>query len=52
MISAVSLYTATSKLALNMKILGKNSKRPSRGSDQVVGYDIYSSKKISIPPKE
>ena len=52
MISPVSLYTATSKPALKVKILGENGKILTRGSDQAAGYDIYSSKTISISPKE
>ena len=52
MISAISLYTATSKPALNVKIFGENGKIPTKGSDQAAGYDIYSSETISIPPKE
>ena len=52
MISAISLYTATSKPAFKVNILGENGKIPIRGSDQAAGYDIYSSKTISIPPKE
>ena len=52
MISAISLYTMTSKPALNVKILGKNGKIPKKGSNHAAGYDIYSSETISIPPKE
>ena len=52
MISAVCLYTATSKPALKVKILEENDKIPTRGFDQPAGYDIYSSETISIPPKE
>ena len=33
MISAICLYTATSKPALNVKILGDNGKIPTKGSD-------------------
>ena len=52
MISSISLYTATSKPALRVKILGENGKIPTKGSDQAAGYDIYSSETLSIPPKE
>ena len=52
MISGVSLYTATSKPALKVKILEENSKIQTQGSDQAVGYNIYSWETISIPPKE
>ena len=52
MISAFSLYTATSKAALNVKMIGEHGKKPTKGSDQAAGYDIYSLETISIPPKE
>ena len=52
MISTISLYSATSTPALKLKILGKDGKIPTRGSDQAAGYDIYSLETISIPPKE
>ena len=52
MISLISLYTAISKTAINVKILGENGKIPTRGSEQAPGYDIYSSETISFPIKK
>ena len=52
MISAISLYTTTSKPTLKVKVLVENDKILTRGSDQATGYDIYSSKTISILQKK
>ena len=46
MISAISLYTTTSKPALNVKIFGENGIILIKGSDQSSGYDIYSSETV------
>ena len=40
MISTISFYTATSRPALKVKILGKDGKMPTRGSEQAAECDI------------